>query len=206
MSNLDLELATKKQNKLKELFKKYEDKIILTIGAILIAVFSFIAGRISITVQPKPIEIKENQNQQAIPQTEEKKTTVDNKANGNDKNIEIEGKFVADVNKTIFYPSNSPEALKIPEADRIWFDTEEEAEEAGYVKNTEQDSQQSISTENNKPLYVASKNGKKYHLLDSKVAKRIKEENRIFFYSKEEAEEAGYTPGKSVLEAEGENN
>jgi len=43
-------------------------------------------------------------------------------------------------------------------------------------------------------LYVASKNGTKYHFPWCSGAERIKEENKIWFSSKEEAEKAGYTP------------
>lgn len=42
--------------------------------------------------------------------------------------------------------------------------------------------------------YVASVNGTKYHLPECSGAKRIKEENKIWFSSKEEAERMGYTP------------
>ncbi|PIP86819.1 hypothetical protein COV42_02680 [Candidatus Campbellbacteria bacterium CG11_big_fil_rev_8_21_14_0_20_44_21] len=42
--------------------------------------------------------------------------------------------------------------------------------------------------------YVASKNGSKYHLPWCSGAERIKEENKIWFENKEEAEKAGYTP------------
>lgn len=42
--------------------------------------------------------------------------------------------------------------------------------------------------------YVASKNGTKYHLPWCGSAKQIKEENKIWFATKEEAEKAGYTP------------
>ena len=42
--------------------------------------------------------------------------------------------------------------------------------------------------------YVASKSGSKYHLPWCPGAKQMKEENKIFFNSKEEAEAAGYTP------------
>lgn len=41
--------------------------------------------------------------------------------------------------------------------------------------------------------YVASKSGTKYHLLTCSGAKRIKEENKVFFASKEEAEASGYS-------------
>ncbi len=42
--------------------------------------------------------------------------------------------------------------------------------------------------------YVASKDGTKYHLPWCGSAKRIKEENKIWFNTKEEAEAAGYVP------------
>jgi methylphosphotriester-DNA--protein-cysteine methyltransferase len=42
--------------------------------------------------------------------------------------------------------------------------------------------------------YVASKNGTKYHLPWCGSAKQIKEENKVWFATKEEAEAAGYTP------------
>lgn len=42
--------------------------------------------------------------------------------------------------------------------------------------------------------YVGSKKGSKYHLPWCAGAKAIKEENKIWFASKEEAEKAGYTP------------
>jgi len=42
--------------------------------------------------------------------------------------------------------------------------------------------------------FVASKNSTKYHLPWCSGAQRIKESNKIWFDSKEEAEQAGYTP------------
>lgn len=41
---------------------------------------------------------------------------------------------------------------------------------------------------------VGSKNGTVYHLEGCAGAERIKEENKIYFSSKEEAEKAGYRP------------
>lgn len=43
-------------------------------------------------------------------------------------------------------------------------------------------------------FYVGSKNGTVYHLPHCSGAKRIKEENKITFDTKEEAEAAGYRP------------
>jgi hypothetical protein len=45
--------------------------------------------------------------------------------------------------------------------------------------------------------YVASKSGTKYHLPWCSGAQRIKEENKVFFATKEEAEAAGYTPASN---------
>jgi len=42
--------------------------------------------------------------------------------------------------------------------------------------------------------YVASRSGQRYHLPWCPGAKQIKEENKIYFATKEEAEKAGYTP------------
>jgi hypothetical protein len=45
--------------------------------------------------------------------------------------------------------------------------------------------------------YVASKNGTKYHLPWCGSAKQIKEENKVWFSTKAEAEAAGYTPASN---------
>jgi hypothetical protein len=42
--------------------------------------------------------------------------------------------------------------------------------------------------------YVGSRSGTKYHLLWCPGAKTIKESNKIYFSSKEEAQKAGYSP------------
>ncbi len=53
---------------------------------------------------------------------------------------------------------------------------------------------QSDNTEKPDKLLVGSKNGSKYHYPWCSGAKRIKEENKIWFASAEEAKRAGYTP------------
>lgn len=45
--------------------------------------------------------------------------------------------------------------------------------------------------------YVASKNGTRYYLPWCGGAKQIKEENKVWFTSKEDAERAGYTAAKN---------
>jgi len=46
-------------------------------------------------------------------------------------------------------------------------------------------------------LYVASKNSDKYHFEWCSGAQRIKEENKIWFSSKEEAESKGFSPAEN---------
>lgn len=46
----------------------------------------------------------------------------------------------------------------------------------------------------NEKMYVASKSGTKYHYPWCPGALNIKEENKIWFSTKEEAEKAGYSP------------
>ena len=56
-----------------------------------------------------------------------------------------------------------------------------------------------FSPENNniKGNYVASKTGSKYHLPWCSGAQTIKEENKIWFETKEDAESRGYSPAKN---------
>ncbi|MBI1888440.1 MAG: hypothetical protein HYS15_00680 [Candidatus Spechtbacteria bacterium] len=58
---------------------------------------------------------------------------------------------------------------------------------------------QASSTQKKKTqgLFVASKNSTKYYLPTCAGVKRIKEENKIWFNSKEEAEGLGYTPASN---------
>lgn len=46
-------------------------------------------------------------------------------------------------------------------------------------------------------VYVASKNGTRYHLPWCSGARRIAEENKVWFSDKEAAERAGYTPAQN---------
>ncbi len=55
-------------------------------------------------------------------------------------------------------------------------------------------SSQNPKTESAQNLFVASKNGQVYHFPWCSGAQRIKEENKIFFNSREEAEKAGLRP------------
>ncbi len=82
-------------------------------------------------------------------------------------------------------------------------DTEKTFQEGDINKTTTPNQQQnnfskemelSSSMGNTQCKYVGSKNSNVYHLPDCPGAKRIKEENKRCFSSKEEAEKAGYRP------------
>lgn len=51
-----------------------------------------------------------------------------------------------------------------------------------------------VLNKSNQKSFVASKNGKKYHYVWCESASGIKDENKIFFATKEEAKAAGYEP------------
>lgn len=68
---------------------------------------------------------------------------------------------------------------------------------AEKVGSVEEVSTKSESTGAPEGGYVASKSGTKYHLPWCSGAKRIKEENKVYFKTKEEAESAGYTPASN---------
>jgi hypothetical protein len=78
------------------------------------------------------------------------------------------------------------------EPQKLQSQAQEAEKAAGSVSDVQQTSDEPQQLGD--PQYVASKNGTKYHLLWCSGAKTIKEENKIYFKSKEEAEGAGYTP------------
>ncbi|NUQ57380.1 MAG: hypothetical protein HUT38_02765 [Candidatus Paceibacter sp.] len=51
-----------------------------------------------------------------------------------------------------------------------------------------------VSTQAQDKIFVASKNGKKYYYAWCESAQKIKESNRVWFATKEEAEKSGYEP------------
>lgn len=61
-------------------------------------------------------------------------------------------------------------------------------------QKTAQDSSLGGNLGQNQGLFVGSKNSDKYHYPWCSGAQRIKEENQIWFSSKEEAEKLGYSP------------
>ncbi|MDO8555401.1 MAG: hypothetical protein Q7R75_02450, partial [bacterium] len=70
------------------------------------------------------------------------------------------------------------------------------ASQNGQLNNIKNE-QNITSTSDVDGLLVASKTGVKYHFPWCSGALRIKEENKVWFKSREEAEKAGYTPASN---------
>jgi hypothetical protein len=67
--------------------------------------------------------------------------------------------------------------------------------ETGVTLDSSADMEQPAMTD--KGTYVASKSGSAYHFPWCSGAQRIKEENKVWFGTKEEAERAGYRPASN---------
>lgn len=66
----------------------------------------------------------------------------------------------------------------------------------------EQNAPKVTNPQNKTGMFVASKNSTIYHKPDCKYVKQIKEENKVWFSSAEEAEKAGYKPDKNCFSDE----
>lgn len=151
---------------LKEFFVKHENRIILFIGVILLSVISYGVGRLSMPQPKEPVVIEAN-SQEIIPV-------------GSIMNDDGQSQLVERAKK-----EEKLEANKVVDSTPVTTDNAE----------TQQAKKEKKSVQ--KGIYVASKNGTKYHLPSCSGAKRIKEENKIWFNSKQEAVQAGYEPAKN---------
>ena len=66
-----------------------------------------------------------------------------------------------------------------------------------YPENQQSAAYQAVENTPEVRNYVASKSGAKYHLPWCSGAQTIKEENKIYFATKKEAEASGYEPAKN---------
>ena len=99
-----------------------------------------------------------------------------------------QAKLIASKNSDKYHLETCATAKKIDAANKITFNTPEEAAKAGY-------SPCKVCNPPTKTAgLVASKNSDKYHLPTCSMAAKITPENAVSFASKEEAEKAGYKP------------
>ncbi|HOA47541.1 MAG TPA: Ada metal-binding domain-containing protein [Candidatus Pacearchaeota archaeon] len=143
-------------SEIKKFFKDNEADIVLVIGVILISLVSFGSGWL----------LGNNSVLSSDAATQESIIIEDQKA--------------------VLTENLNLEALSIEK-------TESENETTAKIEENQQIEEVKPETSN----IVASKNGTVYHYVWCSGAKRIKEENKIYFNSIEEAEKAGYRPAKN---------
>lgn len=121
MLNLDYQ-------KIKKILNENEDKIILVIGFILVAFLSFGAGKLSETYRPEtPIVFK---NAPDCPNSSADSAVASSATNG----TKTEGKIIGNKNSKIYHYPGSASYNKISPENRVYFDTETDAQKAGYRK------------------------------------------------------------------------
>lgn len=156
---------------LKDLFVKHENRIVLFIGVILLSIISYGIGRLGAPQPKEPITIEAN-SQESL-----------------------------SIDKPISASPTSEESKQTQNRENPLQDNStSDIAIAPITENNNQNRSDTIEqgkTPASKRRYVASKNGTKYHLPTCPGAKRIKEENKIWFDSKTEAEQAGYEPAKN---------
>ena len=132
--------------KIKKIFYKNEDKIILTIGFILIALISFGFGKISnYSLNNPPLEINDSQVDfvENFLKTENKtnggkvlsdvsETAVSTNKNSDKKNNKKEKQLVGSVNGKKYHLPDCHNVKRIKPENQIWFSSAEEAEKKGY--------------------------------------------------------------------------
>lgn len=162
----------------KKFFKENEADIILVIGVVLISLMSFGGGWLmGINSVLPQTTAKDN-----IKIIEE--TSLDDLKASTNEAIENEAIENAQEEKPAETSKNS--------------ETSQETSQGEEIKSSaEETTLNSTQTPQNEKQIVASKNGEVYHYVWCSGAKRIKEENKIYFNSKEEAEKAGYRAAKN---------
>jgi FtsZ-interacting cell division protein ZipA len=158
-------------SQLKDFFKKNEADIVLVIGVILIALLSFGGGWLMASNQflkYSNLASAENKDKISIEEIEFKKEDPE----------------------PVETISQKAEVKEVA--------TETEEKNSSPSKETsEENSSDPVLKSSGNCQYVGSKNSDVFHLPDCPGAKRINEENKKCFSSKNEAEKAGYRPAKN---------
>lgn len=154
-------------SQLKDFFKKNEADIVLVIGIILIALLSFGGGWLMASNQ----FLKDSELASA------------------------ENKDKISVEEIEFKEKEQEPVDKISQKAEI---KETKTKEENFSEETSEENSSDVAPKSSGNCqYVGSKNSDVYHLPDCPGAKRINEENKKCFSSKNEAEKAGYRPAKN---------
>lgn len=127
----------------KKFVKTYEKDIVLIVGIILIALISFGAGRLTMPkIFQEPMVIEDafraatTTNQNLYQTDNSQQSQSGGEEQGNNKPLLTAGKFVASKNSKYYHWPWSPHAKNIKSENRIWFNSEEEAQKAGYQRSS----------------------------------------------------------------------
>jgi hypothetical protein len=120
---------------LKNFVNKNKTGIFWLLAIILVALASFGGGYLVASKNNQPPIIIQNPAaasiQKAISPALEEKAPAEK---DNTEAVKKQGKFVGSVNSNKYHLPDCPSAKKILPQNQIWFDSEEEAQKAGYVK------------------------------------------------------------------------
>jgi len=165
-------------SEIKKFFKDNEGDIVLIIGVILIALVSFYLGRISASSWDNQGKVGESEGSALV----------------QDIPIESMEANVGEIQKSDPNNENKQDIIPYQEKNFSGVEGEEVEDETKDSVKIKEDIE---GPDEQKSQIVASKNGEAYHYIWCPGAKRIKDENKIYFNSKEEAEKVGYRPAKN---------
>ncbi len=118
----------------RETLTKNEDKIILTIGFFLVAILSFGAGKLSETYHPQaPIIFQDAPGKGCAVNISPENVAVTASADNNS-NEKIQGKIIGNKNSKIYHVPGGAFYNKISPQNRMYFNSEDEAQKSGYRK------------------------------------------------------------------------
>jgi hypothetical protein len=106
--------------------------LINIIVIVLVGICAFGLGRLSAGSAEieESIKIIDSQNTLSRSTT---KTYIDNNTEQKSTELSQNGKYVASKNGKLYYTSNCTGVKRIKEENKVWFDTQEEAEKAGFT-------------------------------------------------------------------------
>ncbi|GEM_PF-2692178 len=168
--------------------KKWQQRIVLIVGAILLCLVMFYAGKLASA--PASPEIEEVADEGPVKINLALTKIDDQKLSGKlsgEASLQLNGEIVEDGE------FEAPTGSTLT----VYNDLVEFTTPLG-IAVFEAGSEAAAGVTPTGAKFVASKNGEKYHPVDSGSAKRIKDENKVFFTTQEEAQAAGYEAGKSV--------